>query len=569
VPGQTKDKLIESANTYLSLGKLLKKKRSRWAKQEVQKVLALNISDGEKVIEIRKIDQIALSRIKLLDKEKQAGTSKPHKVETPPVESPPAKLKKVSFLSYLLFEYRKIARFGKKTRTLKGRFPYKPFTFREEVDDSLFEIQNLTRELLDPLNYLIEKGWASFNKEEYNVLSAFYSFCDKYYKEYLQDFSLEDLKYVEEDFLAVVQKDRYKDMLYDLVRKGLEDHSLYSKRLDGIIRNIQRIIEPDLMCPSMTDIVLALEMRELKRFCRLMDLVFSRPPYPIRRNQYQASDKVMAEIRKYVWQKEQELASGRGECEFLAFVAERLIPDWRNPGFALIKRLSPNPVDEADREEDSPEWRDEIPDLAEFAILLLKEYNKVFLAFATDKVSLITADGSIIAERIVPFKVESHFLTIQENYRMLTELLKRGEIKKVSFKGYESWVNHGDPIPDEESALYLILKTISDNFYDISRKMHENYVHEKEIGAMPVNERLNHVKDKNIFEETIPYSRGRINLNYLLSNKTVLEAYLELMRFAVSFSYFFLNERLMTRLELVPSLRKEIISLKQLIQRMK
>ncbi|MDH4127735.1 MAG: hypothetical protein OEV44_03205 [Spirochaetota bacterium] len=556
-----KDKLLESANTYLQLGKLLKKKRNSWANREVEKIISLNISYEEKIIRIIKIDEAVLRQKEILHKKKPTQ-QKPHKSLKHEIDLPPEKLQKENFVIYLLFHFTKIARFGRKTQTLKTKFINLSFQMHPKVGASLYDIHKLIQELIDPLNYLVEKGWMILTKEEYNIIFNFYDFCDQYYKDFLIDFDYTDLILMQKTFLMITKDESRIELLLKSVEKGLKDHSLYSLRVKTLIDKIKMIVYPNIMIPSLTNILLAIQMMDLKRFCRFSDLVFTENPPSIKKNIYLAPENIMGNIKRFIWEKQNLLDDKEKEYHYLLFIIEKFVPNWENHSFDLLKKFSSTNTETTNQPLQS------VSDLSKFLLLLLKEYLRVFKEFTLEKVSLITTDNHVVMEKIIPYSLDSEFRSIQSEYHFLSDFMKEHPLKNIAYNRYSEYVNNGITVSDDENALFTIIKKLSNSFYQISIKLFQNYAFENKLDEIPINKRLELFQDKDIFEKTIPYAKGRLNLNYYLSNKTVLEAYLSLMEFSVNFSLLFLNEDLHRKLKAIPLMREELTKLIYLIQRM-
>ncbi len=567
---KSKDQLLKSANTYLTLGKVLKEKRGAWARREVEHILKQDLSDETKLREIRKIDQAAVTRKQIQDKQnKEVKEKKAHKDQLIDLEPPAQKLSRGSFISYFLFQYRKIARFGRKTGTLIPRYTRLSFMPDPRVDASLTAIQLLIQKLLDPLHDLIEKSWVYLTKEEYNLIFAFYDFCDHYYKEYLQDFRQEDLILVQKEFFTVIQKESYQDLLMEGVKKGLSGHPLYGLRINDIVEDIKKVIAEDIMNPSLSQILLSMHMREVKRFCRLKDVIHTENPPLIKQKRYTTSDEVLGEIRQYVWHHEQILSEKEKEDQYIDFVTQRILVDGRNHNFAfLLKFASLDFLPEESDEKGMSQVKEGIDDLAFFTLLLFKEYFRVFKGFSQEKISLVTTEKKILQEKIIPYSYDSLFQKLQKDYKLLSDMTRGGVIEKVSFTQYKEYREKGVH-GEGKHPLFMILKDLAQSFYEISIHLYDNYAFEDHLSQISHQERLELLKDKDIFERTIPYSKAKLNLNYFLSNKTVLEAYLDLLTFSVQFASFYLDQDLTGRAESQDSLKKEIINLKTLIQRMK
>ncbi len=566
---KNKDQLLKSAKTYLTLGKVLKERRGAWARREVEYILKQDILDETKLREIRKIDQTAVTRKQLQDKQKkESQAKKAHKHPLPDIEPPPQKLGRTNFISYLLFHYRKIARFGRKTGTLIPRYTRLSFTPDPKVAVSLTSIQRLIQKLLDPLHDLIGKSWVKLSKEEYNLILAFYNFCDHYYKEFLQDFHQDDLLLIQKEFFTVIQKDSYHDLLIEGVKKGLSSHPLYGLRINDIVEDIKKVLSEDTLKPSLSQILLSMHMEEIKRFCRLKDMIHTENPPFIKQKRYMASDEVLARIRQYVWNHEQILSKKEKEDQYMDFVTQKGLVNGRNHDYAfLLKFSSLDPISEESDERSMSQVKRGIDDLAFFTLMLLKEYFRVFKGFSQEKISLVTTEKKILQEKIIPYAYDSLFQKIQKEFKLLTDMMREGVIEKVSFTQYEGAIEKG--IHDGKQPLFMILKDLAHSFYEISIHLYDNYSFEESLNRISHRERLELVKEKDIFEKTIPYSKAKLNLNYFLSNKTVLEAYLDLLTFSIHFALFYLDHDLMSRLENPNKLKDEIMQLKTLIQRMK
>ncbi len=564
---EQKEKLLESANNYLQLGRLLKKNRGSWASREVEKILLLSIRDEEKIDQILRVDKLAIQQQKILKRKK---SHQDRELDTPQpikkIDNPPERIYKKSFLSYLLFEYRKIAHFGKETHTLVSRFPGLPFQLDPQIGDSLFEIQKMIAELLDPLTYLIEHGWVDLTKEEYNLLVEFYEFCDQYYKEFLQDFDYTDLVLIQKQFLTVIQSDSYRCMLIESIQKGLRNHQLYSITLDEIIIKIKKIIEMNDLTPSLTHILMAILMKDMNTFCRIKDLIFTENIPFIKRNRYHAKEEILNNIRHYIWQKEQIYNDITKKYKYLLFIRNRYIPDWMSHPFDFLKRFSHLNRGEHHSDKD---FRTNIDDLGFFLLTLIKEYLRVFKQFTMDKVSLVLGEDTIIRERIIPYALDRYFRQLEEDYRLIEDLLRNGQIEKINFHQFKQYINNDNNPTDKEFTLYYIINSLSQNFYEISYQLYKNYLNDSQFNQFPVNERIKTIQDKDFFEKTIPYGKGKLNLNYFLSDKKVVDAYLELIHFSVEFSLFFYNQEIINLFKNELSLKGEVTNLSALIQRMK
>ncbi len=569
-PDEHKDKILESANTYLQLGKLLKAKRTSWAKQEVEQILSRHISDEEKIQEIIKIDQASAKQKEILQRKKnKLKDQQVEKKTVKPVESPPKKLHKENFLMYLLVHYRKIAKFGHETQTLKANYLNFSFQVNTRVGVTLYNIQTSIHKLLDSLQWLKENAWQVLSKEEYNLIIAFYDFCDQYYKEFLQNFDYTDLVLVQKQFFIITQKDSYKDMLLSAIKKGLQANPGYASKIEEIIQEIRKIVYENEMTPSLTHIIQALHMQDLKRYCRVKDIIYTEEPPALKKNRYNAPDRVMKKINQHLWNKQTYFLAKKNELQLLDFITGKIYYQ-NQPSYRILKQFSPLFIgNQQEDQQAAVDFLKEKEDLAGFTLGLLKEYSRVFKQFTTEKVPIIVADGKIVEEKITPYALDEKFRSIQEMYRFLSDTMKKIAFGKIHYNRFQEYIDKKITVSENEKTLFLTIEDLSRFFYELATQLFKNYNYEKEINSLPNHERIKILDDLDIFEKTVPYSKGKINLNYLLSNKTVLEGYIDLLEVCLSFAMLFLNQDLIKRLKYKTKLQEEVNDLTQLMLRMK
>lgn len=562
-----KDKLLKSANTYLELGKLLKKKRTSWARNEVEKILNQSTSDAEKIIAIKKIDDAALIDQEI--KKNRAKESKAHKessAEIPTIHS--EGLKKSNVIIYLLFHFRRINSFAKKSRALELHFPNLYFTLSKDVNTSLKTILSMIQELFEPLDYILKNSWRSLTKEEYNSIQAFYHWANEFYQLNMKKFDYPDLLLIEKEFLILIQTEDNKIKLTESIEKALLN-TPYQAEGKKYLDYIEQIIEDDKMKPSFSQILQAYHISSLHRYITISDLILFEKPPLIKTNRFQVDDDLQNKIRQYLWQKELLLIEKEKELKLIDFIEQRIVKDYQNHDFEYLKNFAPKYYLDKNGKKEINNFHQDVQDLSYFSNELLKSYRDVFKNFTLNKVSLVSSDNKIIQERLTPYSLTDHFKKIEDTHRMIMDLMDHKSILKTNFKRYIDYVREGKHVDDMERSLFDILNDLSRIFYDIALKLFQNYNNEKELNKKTQEERLKLLQQKDIFEKTIPFARGRLNLNHFLSHITVTEAYIHLIEFSANFALLFENNDILTALSQKNNVLTEINLLKEDIERLK
>ncbi len=508
-----KDKVLETAKLYLQLGTLLKKKRPLWAKEKVEKIIAEDINNNKKINHILKIDKTIKEQNTILKKKNLHNNIKKTKKQykkTTPIK----KLKRENILSYILFQYKKIVSFGIQTKTLK---PY-PLTLGFKIDHnvgtSLYHLNSTIKELLEPLYYLVENSWVTLNKEQYNLIIVFYDFCSQYNQSFLKNFDYTDIMVLEDNFLTVIQKNSYKQMLIDSFREGIKDNDSHKPKLENYINNVKKIIEPNIMLPSLTHIILALHMVDLRQFINIKELIYTENPPSIKKNRYLAPDNVIKDIQTMIAKKSQAILSLEEEIRFMEFANKLLFDKDINPNFSIIIEFLNGKANKIDIDKEKN-------DLINLVLSLLKEYISVFKAFTLDKIKITTKDNNVVEEKVTPYALDNDFRNIMSEYRQIMELNIK-DYNKLSFEEYKTYINTNTETQNNKANFFIILKRLSKTFYELSFKLFHSYFYEKELIRLSSSEKMKLAKNKDLFEKSIPYSKGRINLNYYLSNKTCI-----------------------------------------------
>jgi hypothetical protein len=315
-------------NEQIQLGLLLQKQRSPDAMTRVEGILQETLTIPEKISRIQQLDAAAESgkpfrggiRRRQSEPEAQfdpAGVTAPvfreikrnrRRIKRNP--APPG------FFRYLVSHARQIQRFGQESHVLVNRVlsfhcrmdPQLPQVFRERLQ------KGIAAPLLPSLTVLIQQGWKFLSKSEYNLIVLTAELCSAILGLELsrpsmrERYFLEKLTTVENLYLSLAGgKGEYIQALQHTLREAGRSLPEHSEQLTQASTLLNRLLLPDLILPSLRSIILGANMVRHRQYLELEQLINPASGPVVARDDFEAPQKIYLEIRRFQWEREQEL----------------------------------------------------------------------------------------------------------------------------------------------------------------------------------------------------------------------------------------------------------------------
>ena len=314
-------------NEQTLLGRLLQKERSDEAMAVVEAILKEPIATAEKIERIRKLDVSAADR-PVRTASGISARREPTAQFDPAGISPPLfreirrnrrrirrHLTTPGFFARLFSHARRIQAFGRESHVLTRRLLSPNSRLDPRIGRFLEEglQKGLVPSLLPAFDEIIQQGWITLGKREYNLVVLAAELCEALKK---LDASgkpgcdrgfIERFAGVENRFLSLASRDDYPDMLRRGLRECAESLPRFAERHPQAEKMLNRLLLPDLMLPSLWNLVRGVNMLRFQRFLDLSELIDPAAGEVVSGEDFDAPPKVYLEIRRFQWEREQEL----------------------------------------------------------------------------------------------------------------------------------------------------------------------------------------------------------------------------------------------------------------------
>ncbi len=313
---------MEASLEYSRMAELLKKERPAEAAIMVKDILESGESLQEKIRKIELIDaqeiSLSIEQTLITNEEAQDIIRKKHVLTEETArkncEKIKIKLPKNHFLLYLFRDYKKIRLFGKSAGFI--RFGFNPsgvkFDFTR-LRTLLNSLQKDAGDLMETLNFVLDKGWMDLDKLGYNLIVIFKQLCQAIVSAPIARIGTSGrqllMKYrdVETFFLSCHYQPEYPD----IIRASIVDVLLKQKKAESTIElseiQTKRILweQGNFLC--LHNFILSINMFEYRRFVKLDDLIHRQQGGIVNTFSFDCPPNIQQKINVYINDKTQSL----------------------------------------------------------------------------------------------------------------------------------------------------------------------------------------------------------------------------------------------------------------------
>jgi hypothetical protein len=289
---KSSEKINREADILIELGTLLRKERSAQKNAQVQKIFESDLSDEEKVEQIKRLD----SETGVVEQEQKRqngknGADRGERVEryfgTVPPKEKKRRGKKRSrssytlkhhfqrpgYFSFLFRHYGKIKEFGFSTRTMVSTiFPPGIKADREMRSALEIQLKPVAKEVAVILNQLMGNSWLFLHKKEYNLLVLLTELCNSIESTEFTSLNFNDpkvserLKQTEHLFWLLHYRKEYFDQIRTSIDLLLEKNRRNIRNLELLPGMIKKLMAKNELRPSLYNVLLAVNMMRYRRY---------------------------------------------------------------------------------------------------------------------------------------------------------------------------------------------------------------------------------------------------------------------------------------------------------------
>ncbi len=285
-----KDHLEEEASTLITLGNLLKKKRSPQEQAKVEQIIAQDITNEEKIARIealqqenKKLESVQPNRHgpasgkgeeKKVNRFGRAEEIRIRKRAEKKREKIKNKLSPAPYFRYLFKERGKIKMFGHRTGILNG--------LRVKRDIRSFFIsfyQPLASDCLNLLNQLTGNSWLYLRKKEYNMIVLLKDFCKQIVGMKFTTFNYKDRNCIEQlytcenQFLCLHYRTEYVNNILTAIDTLIEKNRRTINDIDTLPKIIRKLLSKGDDAYTFYNVILCLNMIKYRKFLLLPELI--------------------------------------------------------------------------------------------------------------------------------------------------------------------------------------------------------------------------------------------------------------------------------------------------------
>jgi hypothetical protein len=307
---QASRKQIErEAEEHISLGMLLRRRRTAARAAEVRRIMAEPLSVAQKIERIQQLDaegggddtESAVLETagteERAERRELARTLQGIKIQ--PVEA--------SYWRYLFRERSKIRAFGRRTHTLLASW-FPPGARADPQLPRFFEqyLQPWATELAQHLEPVLDLGWLHLTKRQYNWIVVLKQLCDRIvatdfaHLNYRDRNLIDGLRRLESLFLLLRYKENVTQRLLSSLRTVFEKKSKVESEYGPTADLVNRLLSEEITLPSLWNCLLALNMVKSRRFLTLGDLIRHGLGDVVSAKEYDCSPQVRKKIDEYV-----------------------------------------------------------------------------------------------------------------------------------------------------------------------------------------------------------------------------------------------------------------------------
>jgi hypothetical protein len=364
----------KEAEEHISLGLLLRKRRSPGRRQEVERIMAGPQSVGQKIERIRRLDaepEAAEAETAEPDAEARGAGPDAEQAGPEPVgrtqpargaergrqsarrikSSPPA----ASFWAFMFRELPRLRAFGRRTHTLLAS--WLPPTVRADPALKGFLTQTLqpwAAELTQRLKPVLELGWLHLTKRQYNWIAALARLAERILA---ADFAhlrwrdrnlIDSLRALEAQFLLLHSREDVLPQLTASLRTVFDKKArLEDYRPTADL--VHRLLSAEVSLPSLYNCLLAFNMVKFRRLLGLADLLRGGPGEAVSASEFDCPPEIRARIAEYVASSLENLQTLHSQLAELRRLAGYLAYDEQGQADTRLLAALYGPRLEADR----------------------------------------------------------------------------------------------------------------------------------------------------------------------------------------------------------------------------
>ncbi|OHD53958.1 MAG: hypothetical protein A2Y33_12365 [Spirochaetes bacterium GWF1_51_8] len=293
---QVNPELRAESEVYMKIAKLLQKKRDPKASAKVQEIISSAVPIEEKLARIELIDNEELLKKKKIVTSEAAGAL------LCTIKKP---LKKNSVFIYILRDFGRIKEFGKNTGLLNASIiPPKVTIVSKEIMPFLASLQRDVAIMLPILDFVLEIGWMSLEKTDYNLIAVYKKLCEAIQRVTFTNLSsrglLESFREVELYFLLCNYMPEYPEIIIASIRGVLRSNQKPEGKVAAATTISRRLLSQSAASQPLYHLIMAMNIAEYRKFFTLKDLILLQPQCVISNFDYDCGDDVRARIRQFV-----------------------------------------------------------------------------------------------------------------------------------------------------------------------------------------------------------------------------------------------------------------------------
>ncbi len=289
-------RIDEEAEDLITLGKLLRKKRSESDREIVEEIIARNLSLKTKIEKIRRIDKgdhyLAVDEKQPSKRQRQVPKRKLRNLIQPFIRE--------SYFSYLFRHRRKMKAFGERTGLLKPTFLPPGPKLTERAKTTISHIFAPFAEKVQPLlNQLMGNAWLYLTKKEYNLLVFLEDYCSELLKasSHRRD----------QIYLMMTYGDKKVDSILSAIHTLIEHNRREIPDLETLPAQVKGLLAPGANRPGMNQYILAELMARYRRYLEMEEVVINGIGDPIEGKSFLCNTETGKRIEEYLQSQEEQL----------------------------------------------------------------------------------------------------------------------------------------------------------------------------------------------------------------------------------------------------------------------
>ncbi|MGA2142914.1 MAG: hypothetical protein ABSG94_10900 [Brevinematales bacterium] len=306
---------IDVSLEYSRMAELLKKERPPEAALMIKEILESGETLQEKIRKIELIDAqentISIDQTAISAEEAQEIIRKKHVLteETAKKNSEKiiSKIIKTPYLFYIFKDYKKIRAFGKSAGFIKFGLNPAGMKFDYSRSKTLFNsLQKDAGELMEILNFVLDKGWMDLEKLDYNLIVIFRQLCQAIISAPYARIGTTGRQFLSRyrDVEALFLTCRYQGEYPDIIRAGVSNVLFKQKKPEGLIElseiQIKRILGEERDAASLLNFILSINMFEYRKFLKLDDLIKRQSGGIVNTFSYDCPPNIQLKINVYI-----------------------------------------------------------------------------------------------------------------------------------------------------------------------------------------------------------------------------------------------------------------------------